>query len=164
MSIIKQLLLLALLLLNPLYGFNTSWSGQNPFASNDSGSEGECDGSACEGKEDCNRNGSPIYLKTGHFTWSETDIVLAGTPSLSLTRNYTSHEPRVGLFGNGWISNLERALVKTIKTKNIQTESLDTDGKGRELKFFYNSKGYIEEVRDHTQRSWLYIVFKIICV
>lgn len=50
----------------------------------------------------CNSTRSPVYLPTGHFLWSDTDIVLKGRPSLGIVRTYNSHDPRDGLFGNGW--------------------------------------------------------------
>lgn len=123
MRLMIKFLLLFVLALSPSFAYNYSWSTHEDITTpNPDNNPGECDGSECEGEPDpCNggRQGSPVYLKTGHFTWSETDVALNGTPSISLQRNYTSHEPRSGLFGNGWISNFERSIVKTIKTQNI---------------------------------------------
>jgi len=117
MRLFKTLLLLLALALSPAQAYNYSWSThEDPIAPQPPNNPGECKGSECEGKPDCNRKGSPVYLNTGHFTWEETDISLEGTPLIELNRNYTSHEPRSGLFGNGWISNLERALIKTVYT------------------------------------------------
>ena len=63
--------------------------------------------------------GSPVYLETGHLTWNDIDLVLPGKVDIKLNRNFNSHESRVGLFGNGWISNFERAVVKTIKGDEV---------------------------------------------
>ncbi|MEA2091541.1 MAG: DUF6531 domain-containing protein, partial [Campylobacterota bacterium] len=70
-------------------------------------------------KEDCPiRTGSPVYIKSGHFTWSSTDIVLPGKSGIFFSRSYTSKDPICGMFGNGWISNLESGFIETIKHVN----------------------------------------------
>jgi RHS repeat-associated protein len=103
-----------------LYAYNFSWSTHEDITKNDPDNDpGECSSCECEGPPDeCpgDRKGSPVYLKTGHLSWDQTDIALPGRPSLTLKRSYSSHDPRTGLFGNGWISNFERTLVTTTKT------------------------------------------------
>ncbi|QJX02975.1 hypothetical protein HML84_18940 [Alcanivorax sp. IO_7] len=54
-------------------------------------------------------------MPTGHFIWSDTDVRLAGRPGLSLRRTYNSHDPRDGMFGNGWSSSCEASLYKTVR-------------------------------------------------
>jgi len=74
------------------------------------------------------QKGSPVYLKSGFFTWGETDISLIAKPALKLTRNYTAFDPHLGLFGNSWISGFERLFIKTVKySKDANnTKSADT--------------------------------------
>jgi len=106
------------------HAYNFSWSTHEDITKNNPDNPpGECGNCSCEGPPDC-RTGSPVYLKTGHLSWDESDINLPGRLPLQLNRSYSSHDARMGLFGNGWISNLERALVKTTKTKSTE------DGKG----------------------------------
>lgn len=81
---------------------------------------GPCEGEQCD---PCNSTGSPIYLPTGHFIWSDTDVMLAGRMNLSLRRTYNSHDPRDGMFGNGWSSSCEPSLYKTL------LEDIDEQGK-----------------------------------
>ena len=67
-------------------------------------------------KKDCPvRTGSPVYIKSGHFIWTSTDIILPGKSGIFFSRTYTSKEPLSGMFGNGWISNLESGFIETIK-------------------------------------------------
>lgn len=68
-----------------------------------------CEGDTCN---ECDL-GSPVYVATGHLLWSETDVSLNGRPNLSVSRAYNSHDPRDGLFGNGWSTNCEISIYKT---------------------------------------------------
>ena len=88
------------------------------------------------------KTGSPVYLKTGYFTWSDSDIVLAGKPSLSLSRTYTAFDSHLGLFGNSWVSNVEKLFLKTIQyskdengTKQSETYFVYRQADG--LRYFY---------------------------
>ena len=63
---------------------------------------------------DCNKGqSSPVYTARGHFIWKDMDVSLAGKPSIDIRRTYNSHDPRDGIFGNGWSSNCEPLLTKT---------------------------------------------------
>jgi RHS repeat-associated protein len=74
--------------------------------------------------------GSPVYVATGHFVWSESDISLTGRPALSVNRTYNSHDPRDGIFGNGWSSNCEPLLNKVTDTEGkISYIYVAVDGK-----------------------------------
>ena len=135
------LLLLFLLAVNPLQAYNYSWSTHEDIVdpntppddkppeeckntcgcgggSGSNGPSASGSGSSSTGKPG-GVKGSPVYLKSGHLTWNDIDVVLAGKVNIKLNRNFSSHESRVGLFGNGWISNLERAVVKTIKGDEV---------------------------------------------
>ncbi|ODS23275.1 hypothetical protein AB835_09650 [Candidatus Endobugula sertula] len=68
-------------------------------------------------ENDCS-TGSPVYLATGKFNWSETDIVLKGRPQLAVTRTFNSHDPRIGLLGNGWTTSCDQGLVYTVRYEN----------------------------------------------
>lgn len=59
-------------------------------------------------------SGSPVYGREGEFFFPEQDVVLAGRPALGVTRTYNSKDPTSGMFGNGWSSNCEVRLVRTI--------------------------------------------------
>ena len=56
--------------------------------------------------------GSPVYVASGNLIWKENDISLSGRPNISVNRTYNSHDPRSGIFGNGWSSNCDPTLKK----------------------------------------------------
>lgn len=58
--------------------------------------------------------GSPRQVKSGEFIWNDTDIVLNGRPALYLTRQYRGFDAREGIFGKGWATRCEKALVRTV--------------------------------------------------
>ncbi|AEG02518.1 RHS repeat-associated core domain-containing protein [Methylomonas methanica] len=103
--------LLSLLLGMPVaQAFHFPWDqGHDTTDWNDPDKPGPCEGANCD---PCKSTGSPVYIPTGHFIWSETDIVIGGRPPISITRSYNSQDPRDGIFGNGWSSNCEPALTK----------------------------------------------------
>lgn len=68
---------------------------------------GTCSESTCD---PCKSTGSPVYIPTGHFIWSDTDVALKGRPSLLVKRTYNSQDTRDGLFGNGWSVSFDIAL------------------------------------------------------
>jgi len=68
--------------------------------------------------------GSPVYLEDMTFVWEETDIVLAGKPTISLSRNYNSYDGREGVFGKGWTANCERSLTKVY---NLEEKGVDAE-------------------------------------
>ncbi len=74
------------------------------------------------------QTGSPVYLKSGFFTWSDTDVSLVSKPTLKLTRSYTAFDSHLGLFGNSWISGFERLFIKTVKYSkdNLDVRSAET--------------------------------------
>ena len=134
--LIKFLIIQTLFLIgisNSLSAYNYSWSTHEDITTNDvskhcSSSCGcNADGSAKSCKKPPNRNscgglsglgskkGSPVFLKSGFFTWSSSDISLIGKPPVILSRYYTAFEPHLGLFGNSWISNFEKIFLKTVK-------------------------------------------------
>ncbi len=120
--LLKHLLLGIFLLLTTTtttQAYNYSWSTHEDIVKPDKDPDcpAECCDEGCEGPPcEAERTNSPVYMKTGHFTWNETDVVLQGKPSLSLSRGFTSQEPRVGLFGNGWISGYEENAVYYTKS------------------------------------------------
>ena len=82
---------------------------------NDPSDLGPCSESTCD---PCNSTRSPVYIPTGHFIWSDTDVVLRGRPPLGITRTYNSHDPRDGLFGNGWSATCDMGLYKVRDSGN----------------------------------------------
>ena len=69
---------------------------------------GRCEGPQCD---ECGAR-SPVQVSTGHFLWQEVDVVIEGSPGLTLTRSYNSNDPRDGMFGHGWSSNCDNALLQ----------------------------------------------------
>ena len=105
-----------------LSAYNNAWSDNEdyvvPSQTNVTPGEGN-NSKEVKGAKDCpKKTASPVYAASGHFTWSARDIRLRGKPSLQLSRSYTSKDPISGLFGNGWISNLESGFIETIKYVN----------------------------------------------
>ena len=66
---------------------------------------------------------SPVIGLTGEFVWTVTDISLAGRPALDLTRAYRAFDSRDGLFGKGWSTHCEKALVPVIDYESSATPS-----------------------------------------
>ncbi len=104
-----------------LYAYNNQWSDNEDYVivtePKDPG--GGSKNQEIKGASNCPvREGSPVYIKSGHFTWSATDIVLPGRSGINFSRSYTSKEPLSGMFGNGWISNLESGFIETIRHLN----------------------------------------------
>jgi len=131
---LRSLLLITLLLFtlpSSTFAYNNSWSSHEDVTKPDPDPDcpGECCYDGCDKPDPCQRKGSPVYLQSGHFTWTDTDIVLQGKPSLRLSRGYTSQEPRVGLFGNGWISEFEESAH--IRTRGLGNQWVWTEGNFR---------------------------------
>ena len=108
-------LLVCLTATTPVYAFHFPWDqGHDTTDWNDPPPPGPCPNGDCE-NDPCNTSskGSPVYLATGHFIWSETDIELKGRPYLAATRTYNSNDPRTGLLGNGWNMGCEESILLT---------------------------------------------------
>jgi len=92
--------------------------------------EPECDPliTCCSQTPPPDTTASPVYTKSGLFTWSDTDVSLVSKPSLTLRRSYTAYDAHLGLFGNAWISDFEKLFIETVKYKkdNNGTESSET--------------------------------------
>ena len=125
----KNLFLSILLFLSitSLGAYNNNWADNEDYITQSD--EGTKAGEGHENKEikgkkkgkkySCpSSTASPVYMKSGHFTWSDVDIVLAGKSGIYFSRSYTSKEPLSGMFGNGWISNLESGFIQTKKYVN----------------------------------------------
>jgi RHS repeat-associated protein len=111
-SLIGLLALLFLLAGLPAQAYHFPWDqGHDTTDWNDPPPPGPCQGPTCV---PCNSTRSPVYIPTGHFIWSDTDLVLPGRPRLGVTRTYNSHDPRDGLFGNGWSIGCDIGLYKVI--------------------------------------------------
>ncbi len=101
----------------PVYAFHFPWDqGHDTTDLEDPEDPGPCEDGECE-NDPCNSGsqGSPVYLATGHFIWSETDISLKGRPNLSVDRTFNSHDPRVGLLGAGWSMGCDKELIYTVR-------------------------------------------------
>lgn len=116
--------------LSPAVAFHFPWDqGHDTTDWNDPSNPGPCEGPNCD---PCKSTGSPVYIPTGHFVWTETDIAMPGRPDLSLVRTYNSHDPRDGMFGNGWTVSCEMGLVA----------SADADGRPQYRLIGSNGKRY----------------------
>lgn len=65
-------------------------------------------------QSDTNTCGSPRQIMSGEFIWNDTDIVLNGRPALYLTRHYRGFDAREGIFGKGWSTRCEKALIRAV--------------------------------------------------
>ncbi|MCP3670952.1 MAG: hypothetical protein GY814_11070, partial [Gammaproteobacteria bacterium] len=119
-SVTALFLVFCLSSIQPAHAFHFPWDqGHDTTEPEDPKDPGPCEGSECE-NDPCNggSQGSPVYLATGHFIWSETDIDLKGRPRLAVERTFNSHDPRVGLLGNGWSMSCDRGLLYTVRYEN----------------------------------------------
>jgi len=113
--------------ITPTYAYHYPWDqGHDTTKPNEPNAPGPCVGSACK-NDPCNSKskGSPVYLATGQFIWSEKDIELKGRPALNVTRTFNSHDPQVGLVGNGWSLSCDSRLLYTTryeKNDNVVTK------------------------------------------
>lgn len=103
---------------SPAYAFHFPWDqGHDTTDWNDPPPPGPCEGGECEcDPGNCDSSSSPVNMATGHFFWTDKDIVLKGRPLLELSRTYNSHDPRDGVFGNGWSFTYDRSLLKVRQT------------------------------------------------
>jgi len=144
-----------------LYAYNNQWSDNEDYVivkeANVEAGEGHKNVEVKGANPPICRVGSPVYIKSGHFTWSDTDIVLPGKSGINFSRSYTSKEPLSGMFGNGWISNLESGFIETVK-------HIDDDG-AEEIHYIYRNQNGLrytfKEVGDTIEApSGLYYTFK----
>lgn len=77
---------------------------------------GPCEGPQCD---PCSSTASPVYLPTGHFVWTEHDATILGSPALTISRTYNSHDPRRGMFGPGWTAYYEPAVERVVISGSI---------------------------------------------
>lgn len=96
------------------FAYHFPWDqGHDTTNPNDPNDPGTCEGPNCD---PCSSTGSPVYLQTGHFIWTEVDVEIPGRPSLTLRRTYNSNDPRSGSFGNGWSTGCETGLYEVVDT------------------------------------------------
>lgn len=111
----------------PSHAFHFSWDqGHDTTNWNNPTPPGPCQGPTCT---PCNSTNSPVYIPTGHFLWSDTDMVLKGRPSLGIVRTYNSHDPRDGLFGNGWTIGCDVGLYLATEGTSSKYVLRAADGK-----------------------------------
>ncbi|AXQ29557.1 RHS repeat protein [Solimonas sp. K1W22B-7] len=106
-----------------------------------------------EPKSDCplpgNECGSPLYLRTGHLVWNDTDIQLAGTVPLGLSRTFNSNDPKDGPFGVGWSFNYESSMYRTAQLAETESGAVASTqytlrvANGRRLQFTKGGDGSI---------------------
>ncbi len=108
----------------PSQAFHFPWDqGHDTTDWDDPSDPGPCEGGFCEcDTGNCGSQGSPVYLATGHFIWTDTDIVLKGRPPLEISRTYNSNDPRDGFFGNGWSFSHDRVLNKVTQADSQGVE------------------------------------------
>jgi RHS repeat-associated protein len=103
------------------HSFHFPWDqGHDTTDWQDPNEPGPCGGSQCD---ECGAR-SPVNVSTGHFLWQEVDIVIAGSPGLTLTRSYNSNDPRDGMFGRGWSSNCDHALLQFVGSEFDSSSSV----------------------------------------
>jgi RHS repeat-associated protein len=118
--------------------FHFPWDqGHDTTVWGDPSNPGPCEGSNCD---PCRSTGSPVYVPTGHFVWTETDIAMPGRPDISLTRTYNSHDPRDGMFGNGWTVGCETGLFATVSAEGQPQYRLVTSN-GKRYTFAQDASG-----------------------
>lgn len=100
------------LLPDKYYDFNKPQAAPNTDPLTQSSASASCPGATAQKSQSV--RGSPVVLQTGEFVWVSVDIALAGRPGLSLARSYGAFDARDGLFGKGWNSHCEKALVKVL--------------------------------------------------
>ncbi|RBP75692.1 RHS repeat-associated core domain-containing protein [Marinobacter nauticus] len=138
--------LFALLTTNSALAYHFPWDQSHDVTRPEQNEEppGPCEG-ICD---ECNATASPVYVPTGHFIWSETDVSLPGRPGLGLRRAYNSHDPRDGLFGNGWSANCEISVFKTTTvdsaTGELKTEYVVLLPNGKRHTYPVTSDGAVE--------------------
>lgn len=143
---IKLLSTGALLFSAPLAAYHFPWDQGHDTTvpntpSNEPGTgEHESEDNTCE-------TGSPVYLKTGHFVWDETDVVVGNATPLKISRIFNSNDPKDGPFGKGWTFNCEASLYKVTDTQETSEGTKTTSeyvyrvGNGRRLTFNANESG-----------------------
>ncbi|MCG2837267.1 DUF6531 domain-containing protein [Photobacterium sp. WH77] len=137
----------ALLFSSPLLAYHYPWDqghdttlNNNP--KNEPGpGESESEESSCE-------QGSPVYLKTGHFVWHDVDLVVGQATPLSIRRVFNSNDPKDGPFGKGWTFNCEISLFKVTDTQETADGGVETItkfvyrvGNGRRMTFLPDGQG-----------------------
>lgn len=117
-AFVLGLTLLILGLPLPVQAFHFPWDqGHDTTDFDDPSDPGNCKDGECKcDTGNCDSTRSPVYLATGHFIWTDTDVALKGRPYLGLSRTYNSHDAHDGLFGNGWTFDHDRGLFKSIET------------------------------------------------
>jgi RHS repeat-associated protein len=133
----------------PAQAFHFPWDqGHDTTDWDDPNDPGPCEGPLCD---PCTSTGSPVYLPTGHFVWTETDVPAPAGAELSLTRTYNSHDPRDGLFGPGWSSGCDSGLFEyTGSELDAQGQPQETHGyllrlgDGKRYFFRHTASGTIE--------------------
>lgn len=147
--LVSVLVLLGLTVFMPAQAYHFPWDqGHDTTDPNRPDDPGPCEGGECENDPDnCDSQGSPVYLSTGHFIWQETDVQLKGRPSMTVTRTFNSHDPRFGLMGTGWSMSCDQGLVYTVK---YESSDGDTGGEsvGQYVRRLPNGKRYIYAEQD----------------
>jgi len=114
-------LVFGLCLLNPANAYHFPWDqGHDTTAPNEPENN--------DPEPPCSQNakGSPVYLKTGQFVWTEQDVVLPGRPLLEFNRTYYSKDPRDGSFGKGWHGSCESMLLRTTDMQRVTSAEGET--------------------------------------
>src|SRR6185436_20290712 len=108
---------------------------------------GPCDEPECN---ECNSTGSPVYIPTGHFVWTDRDVELRGRPRLVVARTFNSNDPRLGPFGNGWSVPWDVALYAT--TSGDQLKLIYRDADGKRYEYLVQSDGSVVSPAGHFER------------
>jgi RHS repeat-associated protein len=117
--------------------FHFPWDqGHDTTDWNDPSNPGPCEGPNCD---PCKSTGSPVYIPTGHLVWTETDVVLKGRPYLAIARTYNSHDPRDGLFGNGWSVGCDVGLY--LADDGTTTKYVLRQANGKRYEFLKDTDG-----------------------
>jgi len=113
--------------------------GHNRYEPTDDSEPGPCEQSQCQGCE--KSTGSPVFVSTGHLLWQESIASVPGQPRLELTLTYNSHDPRDGIFGNGWSSGCEARLIRTANRTDGEDQVILREGDGQRYRYQRSADG-----------------------
>ncbi|MCV2886371.1 RHS domain-containing protein [Aestuariibacter sp. AA17] len=142
------------LLSHSAFAYHYPWDqGHDTTNPNDPDDPGPCEGPDCE-NDPCNNSstGSPVYIATGQLVWTEQDILLNGTPALSVSRTYNSRDPRVGAMGSAWSMSCDQALVPVTRfEQQVVNDAVVIVRKEEYVRRLPNGKRYAYSLDDNDE-------------
>ena len=138
------LLLLTSMICSPTFAYHYPWDQGHDTTTDDKNKRKPDD--EVNGPEKCDYTGSPVYLKSGHLVWTDTDVVLPGQNPLKISPVFNSNDPKDGPFGKGWSFGCETSLFKIVGTEegngiqDVESFILRL-GNGRRMRFERDATG-----------------------